>query len=359
MGNLKKNLVRLKILLAFLLVAGCFSSPGPTGSSTTPEGGPTIGGGSPVAPPAPPAEVPAALTLPKTVSIGVDKTRSGAPSAPPALIGPNCNGAYCSTIAATSNIVQFTNTEGDKVLDPLQGLLIPTGTDVHETQQVVYIGANPVLVRMNFENFGGEGCSGNTAVLPICLRMWFDEGSGFRRKMQGAFTALTRIDAATGELTAGHFRIVDGANLFSAVTFDRQNPDEKKETDYFLGITGVDSEGNPTVLGFGIHAFARQSGPDATALKTVNAVESDESSGVEDQGIGQWLENDDYWSGSFVSNDPENPQDFHDVCAQISTGNPVDNGLCVDRGIDTAGIDFVPFATLEDVVFTADFPPAP
>ncbi len=80
--------------------------------------------------------------------------------------------------------------------------------------------------------------------------------------------------------------------------------------------------------------------------------------------LGQFIEGQDYWSGS-IDADPFygmiiNELTFTDVCAVISTGDPAaDPGICQDLGISVAGIPFVAPTTDADVAYPPDFPALP
>ena len=319
-------------------------------------GGPG-GGPNPAGPPAPIAEIPGVLQIPGDLSIDVDKTRSdGALGGISFLADPLEN--FSEEIAFSANLVFFANSRLAALLGPLSSITIPVDDDLHEMEAVIFIGSTAYLARLNFADFdldginGTEGCSGHTAALPICVRVWADDGTQESRLLGARFDDFPiPTNPGSGSLRGQDITFGGvGSMAQVAANYDHLDP-EDRFTDSFFGFLEGDPE-NPT-LPFSIRGFVAQLGPDPTALKTTNGNSIDQSSGSFGKGFGRWFENQDLWIGSFQSNDP--PKDFRDQCALIPSGEGVDGGLCSAIGLNTDGLDFLNFTTISDLQFF-DFP---
>lgn len=353
---MKNNALKILALSSvFLIQAGCPSSqfPGPTGTVT---GGPTIAGGSPAAPPAPPAELPSALVLPESISISVDKTRSGGGVTAleaAALVGP---GEFSEQIAFGPNLSYFANQRLNGLLGPLHAIRIPVSPTLAKMDALLIVGSKAYVAHLNFGDFdldgdgAKEGCSGSTASLPLCVRIWLDDGSHQARLLAARFDAFpTETNPGAGSLRGKDLSFSGPESVIQvAASYDHADPADKF-TDSFFGYIDETDPTNPFVP-FGIHAFVSQLGPDATALKFTSGASND------GRGLGRWREDQDFWSGSFDGGVGD-PRNIRDQCAQISTGSAADALLCGPKGvdIDVGETDYIDFTAVGDLVFN-DFP---
>jgi len=394
MSLLRRGLVSLLLLLqaALLLQAGCAGTPG----------------GNPAVAPAPLAEIPAQLQIPSNLSINVEKTSttSGAPlllmklMANPylaqafskflssgtcgdgvldsgeqcddgnTLSGDGCDSScqienFKENMAFSSNLELFTNARLSALLGPLSKILIPVDPNLHKMDEVVFIGTTGYIARLDFGDFdldgvgGTEGCSGNTQGLPICVRVWADDGVHQTRLLAARFDNYP-LPENPG---SGSLRGVDitfaGVTSFANVAANYNHIDPtNKFTDSFFGLLiEIPFPPPPTTsLIQPIRAFVSQLGPDDTALKTVNGNSIDTESGDFAKQFGRWLEgaDKDFWIGSFQSSNPL--EQFQDQCVRISTGEGVDTAtFCTPLGLDTKGLDFLPFTQVSDLELF-DFP---
>lgn len=362
MRGLSKIRLRWLAVLLLLFQAGCSATnvPGPMGTGVVSE--PTVAGGNPAAPPAPPAELPSALRLPESISIDVDTTRSSSGGAAltttsqAALVG---SGSFADFIAFSSDLVYFANQRLDGLLGPLHAITIPVSPSLHRMEMVLLVGSKAYVARLDFADFDlngdgvTEGCPGHTAGLPLCVRVWLDDGTTEYRLLAARFDAFpTETNPGAGSLRGKDLSFSGpGAPFQVAANYDHVDP-ENKFTDSFFTAVDVETDPADHEIVFGIRAFASQLGPDASAVKTTNAVDD---SG---QGLGRWREDDDYWSGSFnefpnASGEPTTS--FANECAYIPSGEGVTVDFCDARGISVGDLPFVASPTETDVFFY-DFP---
>jgi hypothetical protein len=391
----------LRIAICFLVLfgvgAGCTSS-------------------NPAAPPAPPAEVPALLRLPQTLSINVDTVRPASGS--PGLAAEVASGGEFSE--AISGAAEFTSeieSTIDDFISRLDGLFetleVPVSPSVDTFKKTVAVdadcridpaGTGSVSVQIDFRDFDADqsgapdGCTGCTCPLgcasdgltacegpeanlrPVCFRLWTewtgvscpDIPDGLFRLASGRFDRLA-VPASGGNAgNAGRGRIVQDlsgdefAFLGVGVIYDHLDPLDKS-SEIFLRSDPVPSGAEGTIFD-NTHIAIRQKGPDATAFKSLRvSVEGrfpdlSNSAGNGDlKYIGQWLEGNNFWSGSvedtrhFSGTVPS----FENACALIATGEGAPRQNCIDLGIDAEGVEFVDFATLLDVTFPPDFTETP
>lgn len=340
-------------------LGGCGSGPS----------GPTIAGGNPAAPPAPPAEVPA-LRFPDSLSeeFDISKVAAAGTGELPALeIGDDISGEISDT--ATNFI--FLAGLVDEILAPLHQLFIPRSPEITEFEDLIVLGENLVNVKIDFSPYDEDGnglldenCSGNTAALPICYRIWFNG----KRALSGIFLNSIPTDDNSGD---GRFRGLPTVKLLGVIPFvasvdyDVRDPNDKR-AEYFVGVKPDVQGGEPfqeiptklSDLGTTLHLTVAQSGPEESALKSISgSIERIGGGGGKESHIGRWREDDDFWSGSRDLSGID--LDFKAACAKISTGLVVDSLECVDRGIDVTDVDFLDFLTIADIAFPADFPTTP
>jgi hypothetical protein len=364
----RKSVFRLAgaVLILLLIAIGSIETGGIGGCGTGP--GTTVSGGNPAAPPAPPAEIPAALRFPSDLSIDVNTIASESnSSALAALVGSG--GQFSEEISFAANLMPGLNQLVNDTLQPLPQFDIPVSTSTITFETVIDTkGGAQIDIKIDFADFDldgdglNEGCVGHTAGLPICFRIWF---SGVQR-MAGLFTKFPTED----NLGAGEYRTVirgeTGPDLYIAVTYDHSDP-LVKSTEFFEKVVppGAPIESDSALPNF--HVQTSQEGPDAIARKTlkmsIDNIEPDFSNDVtgtpaDFKYIGRWREDNDFWSGSDTSQNID-IQNFSDICALISTGNPSNELNCVDMGIDVADIPFLDFLTTEDIRLPADFPASP
>lgn len=334
---------RFFIVISFLLfLGGCSSALTPNSESA----------GNPAAPPAPPAEVPAALVFPQSVSINVDKVRAGAPGPSlSALVG--AGGEFSNEISFGPNVVFLENSILDGILGPLHELEIPVSRDVTNFHKIIRVGDRLVALKIDFSDydFNGngveEGCSGDTAALPICYRIWADG----RRVLAGMFEKTFPVPGNTG---AGRFVGVPVDTDFDfthvpAAVYDHRDP-LKKTTEMFI----VFPDEADTVFP---HALVTQVGPEESALKTVNVNSGDDVF----RAVGRWFEDEDFWIGSFEDPFDASPDfdQFENQCAVISTGAAAPPEACESLGLDISTVKPVRPTRFQDTLFPADFPERP
>lgn len=335
---------------------------------------------NPAAPPAPPAELPAALIFP-VPSIDVSKTTSASASGSlAAFVAPG--GRFSEEIVQGSDLA----TQGDAILgvflNPLTDLKIPVDPSFSTFEGPVtftnHVGETVALnAKIDFSDFDldgdgvAEGCSGSTSPLPtgataprpVCYRIWVETEEGAQRLMAGVFNQLslgTNIGAGRYVVNTSALPTLFGGLSLSAM-YDHRDP-LKKATDLFLGYPGM--------TGFALfaHIFITQQGPDESAIKTLimsNTFVEDPPLMDSFRSVGRFKEGADFWSGTIQAKGAFTQEglveSIADVCAQISTGNEVSRLDCVDLGIDVFGVTFVDFATENDVSLpsSANFPDLP
>jgi hypothetical protein len=324
-----------------------------------------VGCPSPAAPPAPPAELPSALRLPDP-RINTDEIASTVSAALSALVGPG--GEFSDEIAFGPNRTQQDNFTFGTLMAPLLETDIPVGETITTfvTTTDFFAGPEttiPLEVKMDFSDFDYdgngvvEGCSGHTAALPICVRLWV----GGERFMQGVFDQFPTSETPG----AGRFRIIlpDVLTAFVTGTGFVFNYDHSDETHLTTETLNLAQDFVPTLR----RSVVTQEGVEGSAKKTVNFGDTFEltpGTPTSIQYIGSFLQDEDFWSGSFEATDDiiagfaPNLTNVSNACAQISTGIGISQGTCVDLGIDTTGIDFIDFSQESDFEFS-DFPTTP
>jgi hypothetical protein len=281
-----------------------------------------------------------------------------------ALVGSG--GEFSDEIAIAPNRIGDSNDLFAAVLNELDALSIPVAEDARfETILPSFFGSDSVGVKIDFGDFdydgsgGAEGCSGHTAELPICMRLWVD---GER------FLAAVFYDFPTDSNPgAGRFKILlpesSGGDAGVRFAFDYDHSDPlNKRTESLLFTPG--SSFAKTFR----RAQISQEGPEGAAKKSINYSDQFFFNSLFPDSVryvGSFLQDSDpsqvFWSGSLeLSDNLETPalSEISGVCAQAATGNGVLVGTCQDLGIDTTGIDFIDFAVEEDFEFF-DFPNSP
>lgn len=373
---------------------------------------------SPASPPGPPAEIPALVVFPASITIDVSSIASTSREAgPAALVGSG--GEFSEIIASggdMARILQEDVLEG--FLFPFTQFDIPVGTAVSKFEGDIAPQGPDVLPQsfkfdfgdFDFDNDGSpEGCTGCTCPLgcapalktcpseaapadlrPVCFRIWIqrDPSLPFERVMAGVFDALPTPDdpetdqdeenPGKGRFHGGvvHSGEVDGSvatdRFLVGVVYDHRVPGRPSDrsTEAFL-INDFVQDG---VIQFSnnLHIDVTQTGRIDPAGKeylqeTVRSTER--QTGIGDSGIpndffqqyiGRFRDDADFWNGSVFARDQGIvTRNVTDVCARISTGNGSPPLNCVDLDIDTTGEAFLGTAEEADVIFSDDFPVLP
>lgn len=302
--------------------------------------------------PAPIAETPS-LQFPESVAIGVGTTQAGPGASIKLSIDPV--GPFFEEIVFGSGIVFLGNTITTAVLGPLSAFRIPSAVDFTDCSTAINEEGTLKTLSIDFAkyDFDGDGnldCSGNTAVLPICYRVWV----GNERRIAGIFEQQIPTSSQTG---AGRF-IADSVDLGTAkITRVRANYDFVDPLDLLNEVfLPSDDSGDETLDGPVAHTVARQEGSAATSKKTVNF-----SLGPLVNGVTQWREGSDFWLGTineFVDVSPDF-ESLDNQCATISTQEAAPNPSCTSVGLNLAGLEFPSVGSLADLEFPADFPLTP
>lgn len=349
-----KRYLRMAVVSILVAAGACVPGGGPSGLPTVPSGapGPIIGGTNPAAPPAPPAELPAALQISDPT---IDVTTTLPASA--ALVA--AGGTYSETMTAISLIADFTQDSLRTLLSPLFPVSIPVGSDVHNLTAVL---TPNIVAKFSFADFGSNGCSGNTRDLPICVQVWLNaNGEGYRPYMEAVFTSYP----TAGNPGAASFMrgVRAGGGIAIGAAFDHTRP-EDKYVESFYGFADLSDPESP-VFPNNNHSYVRETiREDGKTLKTVQATDQspnacDPDLGDYHQGYGRWLEEEDFELFRLKSVEDCVTEDTLDVCAQISTGNAApDPNACDLLDITTEGLFFIGSATTEDLTFV-DFDPLP
>lgn len=317
--------MRFLILLALMFVGAC-------------------SGLNPAAPPAPPAEVPAALRFPGDVGIDISKVDDSASDAAAITVGTPANTQkerFTQSYRAVRLIL-------NSVLGPLSEIEIPIGLDVR-TFETVFFDDKGVIrnLKISFDDFDfnqdglNEGCSGHTAALPICYRIWVNDSP----KLAGLFETYP-LPENPGK---GRFKgslLSDKEGVLGAIYDHRDS--ENILTELFAGERVNALTGELFDVG---HVVATQVGPPATAVKTLNIAFLNQSD-LENQ-VGRFREDRELLSLSLESSkEPDN--NFTAACIDLSDTLFVEEAVCEDSGINVRDIDFTDPPTIDDVLLPPD-----
>lgn len=318
---------------------------GALGGCASPSRVPTITSGNPAAPPAPPAELPSALRFPESIAIDIstiDATGSGALSAFSVgdPFGPEID--FVATSARFPAILV-----DREVLAPLQSITIPIGPDVTTFEDVIFIGDVLKNIKIDFSPFAydaegrGLDCSGNTAALPICYRVWI----GNVRTLAGIFeTYPTDENAGIGRFKG--LPLSDTIEGFIGAIYDLSDPADES-TEVFSAGGGLDELSR---------VLLTQEGTAEALIKTVNL--SFQEGGKKTRDVGRFQDQGDFLSLSQETDHPER-ESFTAVCADLNTKKVTEQSECVDAGVDVTDIPFIDFAAPEDVLLPISVPALP
>lgn len=386
----------LKILLAILLATCLLRCAGSAG------------------PPAPIAEIPSAVTFPDDVGVNLSGLSGPSPSGQSFLVQKQAGGGeFSDAIVLGPILIAGANDLLKTLLQPLQSLEIPVSPEVRNFEGFINVpGVLPQKLKVDFSpfDFDGDGklegtgctcplgCSLSSCpseapfsqLQPVSYRVWIQNPDGsFVRLMAGLFNVLqVKDDPNTpeneGNPGAGRFRAgIENEpaappagrteDLFFGVIYDHNVPDNPlfQATEMFVQDKKFDP-GDVLVSFDNFHTQAQQQPSSQPGLNgalqdtaklsfQVSPAPSDDFNDVEY--IGRFLEDFDFWSGSFVITGMEagmpKTLSAEDVCARISTGNATARQNCIDLGIDVGNETFIAPTTAGDVAFPADFPPTP
>ncbi len=342
--------------------------------------------GSPAGVPAPPVETPSPIVL-KFVpyeDIAIDVSTIGAAAPAPTLAAKTvgAGGEYSDEIAAGPAVTKEVGGIFGMVLTVLSSIEMPVSESTTTFEGTVVnpddATSHPVKIDFADFDFNGdgvkEGCSGHTAALPVCVRLWIDGARSTAWVFDAyPFPATAESAASPGKSRFRMINYENPGNLFPigyvnqqefiAGAFDYRDP-EDVSLEMMKWLQEEDSEG--VVNEGGTRIFITQTGPAATAIKTLNLHLRGQAlqNGtvlieLYAKYLGRYQEGQDYWSGSIDANVVEGMANFENLCAVISTGNAAaDQGICADLGISVAGIPYVEPAVQADVQLY-DFPETP
>ncbi|MFO1462886.1 MAG: hypothetical protein U1F66_03855 [bacterium] len=307
---------------------------------TTPLGTP---GGGEAAPPAPLAELPS-LRYPESVSI--DTAQLGAGGAASRLsflsIGDNVSADIQQIQIATAFLQDFADR---LVLAPLAPLRIPRGINVTTFEDVIIANDTAANIKIDFARYryddAGQGlnCSGNTAALPICYRIWIND----IRTVAGIFYAVPEGENPGSGVFKGFpiERVVDG---MIGSNYNHQNP-LAKETEIFTNQV--------TELG---HGILNEDALAEDVFVTINLAFAEKEERT--RNTAKFLRGGQYIGLSQESNSPS-LMNYIGACADLMTRLVVDPALCVGEGVDVSAIPFIDFTVPGDTLLPADFPSTP
>lgn len=299
--------------------------------------------------PAPLAELPSnTINFPESVAeIGVNRLSSTSSELNAAIvIGADISGTIQNVVLSTLSAYGLV----DDILGPLSTLEIPISLSDH-FEGIIISENNLINVKIDFSDYGGRGCSGHTAALPICYRIWYDG----QRVLFGQFdTFPTREVPGAGDLTGiGFSDILINSGLQVSVKYDFVLPLVKKvdlafylqnfEEPEFSSLSRVQLDQVPS---------------DDSLLKTFSSSRRSDFSGLE-QLNGRWIDAEDYFSTSRNSEYSDPYFNFEAACAYIPTGIVVERGICLGLGIDVGGLGFAPLPDPSEFAFPPDFPVNP
>lgn len=325
-------------------------------------------GGSPAGPPAPPAEIPLPVVLKfvpyEDIRINLSTISAASGTSINVYQAVGAGGEYSEAISFGPTWLSEFETFFISVTDGLNELEIPLSEETTTFQSAAIIGPQGGLAKIDFGDFDldgdgtTEGCSGHTATLPVCARVWLNE----TRYLAWVFYEYA-VEGNPGKSNFKIYTSEEEVDLISAaINFDHRDPENKSTEVRALaeGLAAGDDKFDALQ-----HALVLQIGPDESALKRLNMSNSAIMSGVpwySNLYLGQFIEGEDFWSGSFAGDNVFEFElaQFADVCARISTGNAAeDPNICDALGISVAGIPFIDSLDIADVAMPPDFPETP
>lgn len=350
---------------------------------------------SPAAPPAPPAEIPSFLTIPRDLSIGVEELPGSSDSVTLKLATLAPKDIALAISLATEGIEE-SNRFLDAGLAPASLTDIPVSASTFNFKNDLTFtndtGTESVDISLKFDfgRFdldgvnGEESCTGCTCptgcapdlavcpteapeseIHPICVRVWLNG----KRYMAGVFDRVpTKDNPQSGRIRFELPPFGDLAGSPFGIIYDHGDLNDR-QTELSTFFIDTDVAGGTDFFS-SRRTFGRIEGPEATALKTSRLTSDFISPPSAIPGTlqfqGRYTSNLDFISLETVAEGVFSSvlgitNVTPPICAQISTANPVNDILCSDLGLMVAPGDFLPQAVFEDVTlppFSA-FPEAP
>jgi len=284
------------------------------------------------------------LRFPSDVGIDISKVDSPAGGAAALSVGDPANSQVERFSSAYRSVKFFL----DSVLGPLSEIEIPIGFDVR-TFETIFFDEKGVIrnLKISFADFDfnqdglDEGCSGHTAALPICYRIWINDAP----KIAGLFETYPEPDNPG----KGRFKgsLLSGAEGVLGAIYDHRDQ-ENILAEIFAGERVNASTGELFDVG---HVVATQVGPAVSAVKTLNIAFVNQDD-LENQ-VGRFREDKEFLSLSLESS--KHPEDnFTAACIDLSDKLVVEEAVCEDSGINVRDIDFTDPPTVNDVVLPPD-----
>ncbi len=324
--------------------------------------------GSPAGVPSPPVEMPSPIVLkfvePSAIHIDFSTISAATAGSVNVYDAVGSGGTYSQAIAEGPALLAETENGIATLLTGIGALEIPVSATTTTFEGVIPAcnGTASCAAKLDFGDFdldgvgGTEGCSGHTAALPVCARMWLD-GTRF---MAWVFDTYPAADNPGKSRFKVFQTSADGDEYVSAISFDHRDPLNKFTELFFRGIF-VEAPNTYTSMR---HIEAVQVGAADSALKRLNLRDEIFVNAAPDPMdflyLGQFKEGENYWSGSVDDNKYGVFGEFTDVCAAISSGNAAaDPTICDTLGIGVAGIDFTRAAVDADFIVPIEFPEVP
>lgn len=353
---------------------------------------------SPAAPPAPPAEIPSALTVPRDLSINVDELSGGSSGPALKLLTPT-PGNVKSAIELSGAAIEEANLFLDISLSPVSQVDIPVSASLTTFEASIPLKegepSTTATFKFDFGRFdldgvdGTESCTGCTCpagcapdlavcpteaseadLRPICLRVWLN---GVRFLAALFDRVPTKENPQSGRLRVVLPSFADLGGSALGILYDHADPKDR-QTALSLFLKDVESPAGDSFFA-NRSSFGRIQGPEETALKTARLTSSFLSPPAAVPGTLQFQSR--YFSHlDFIAlevladgvfgNEPDigffgleniTPP----ICAQITTSNPVSDVLCADLGLTLTPGDFLSPPVLEDTQLppVSEFPEAP
>ena len=371
------------LLAALLLTAGVFIIAGCAAPTST-----LPSTDSPAGAPSPPTETPLPIVLkfvePEDIRMDVTAISAAPTLSISKYVDPD--GDFAAYILEGS---RATNSFYDCFLNPLLGgiskLEIPVSETTTTYQELFDFGAaDPKVcaevflygvrdVKISFADYDFNnngttyGCSGHTAALPVCARMWIDDEQYLAwvfdtyNYPDDPATTEDETSVGRGKFKLFYFNVQElmiGADLYERVDYDFEDPAFKR-ADTFVRILKVSDTEN-----YDLRARVRTT---ETGLALKQIAEYYESIGADaDDGlvnyIAQYREGYNLWSGTFESRNPVDgfsKGNIYDQCAYITTAYAAPYTSCQNvDGVDIT-VGGIPFLDPFDPAYVAipgDFP---
>ncbi|MFO1463077.1 MAG: hypothetical protein U1F66_04825 [bacterium] len=369
--------------------------------------------------PAPLVEIPSVVNIPKDVAIDVSEVSTASSGPTQKFLAEKIQTAQftlANIIPIGPDVARSLNEDVlSGLLTPFNAIDIPVSPQVRTFQGTFQDpDALPQTFKFDFSDydFNGDGVddgfTGCTCPVgcqldacpkaapladlkPVGFRVWrqMAPDQPFVPMMAGFFTQLPLKDdpATPGNEEnpgAGSFRInvfdVPDVNLFErfliGVVYNHRDPQNEHNlsTQVFLLNDFTQSDGtllfsnrlDNSVVQLGKTTTTGENYLEKTVKSTFDGIETKAMGGDRDlissqKYIGRFRDDQNFWSGSFFDKNPNTEVEtvLPTTCARITTASEVEQGICIDLGIDTSGEAFLPATTEADVLLPSDFPPLP